>query len=140
MSAPHGCPTGVQPGHLIFRPPQACMTGSLHQAASLQRLGHGNPRGMCHKTRGCPGWVPPLAPDQSGQSGRKAGVGVAGSPKLRTSLEEQLRGIQGTVLGSLAPDPPCQLLSCSHSRDGRPQLRQGPTATRPTKRHSSIGI
>lgn len=134
MSAPHSCPTGVKPGHLIFRQPQACMPGSLHQATSLQRLGHGNPRGTCHKTGGCWGWVPPSAPDQRGQSRRKGGVGVAGSPKLRTSLEEQL---QGTVVGSLAPDTPCQLLSRSHSRDGWLQLRQGPTATRPTSLFNS---
>ena len=69
MSAPHGCPTGVQPGHLIFRPPQACMTGSLHQTASLQRLGHGkqSPREVELRTQELGGQRKPRAATQGGQ-------------------------------------------------------------------------
>lgn len=110
MSAPHSCPTGVQSGHLIFRPPQACMMGSLHQATSLQRLGHGNPRGTCHKAGGCQGWVPPSAPDQRGQSRRKAGADSR-LPKIENKLGGAATRHRPGQLGSRSALPAAELLS-----------------------------
>lgn len=83
MSAPRGCLTRSRAGHVFFQAPS-------DQAASPQRLGHGNPRCVCHKTGGCRECAPPSAPDQTEQSKRKVRAGVAGLPKLRTSLKEQL--------------------------------------------------